>query len=1110
MRWLLGDSSNTLGRALETLGAGSAVLPPNYSEPAAVQAPQIPERSYTEGETITATAGVFTGSPTPIISRRWQYRHDAGWSGIADHEELSLYLAPYLIGAEIRLQEQASNIEGSTAWITSNLVGPVSEIIDPAAFTDAPSIAPGTASPGQVYSLDLGQYSGTGPITVDWSLDLDGQDVTGDVSSLSYDSTGVDDGTLTLTVRISNSANAQPVVQTATARIQTVVTAPPAPDAPTASNITHESAEISWSDLTSGGSPITRVDMQWRDASFNAQIVNDASSPETLSGLDPDSFYQVRIRATNAVGTSDWSGWANWTTEELVTIPNSGVGTDTPMMIAGGSYPVGLAYNFWGGDDGLQAGTESHGILADTRGDYAGAITSAALGETLAGVGLACAVGPQNTSQWLWNRYHGEWAEYCDPRNDLPLYSGGAFILYEGEQMNSEDWIAREITGKLAMPYVWRSNGHRVTLPRDLDYEYRLVELAAQNGVQTYIGGHWPPMVINPPDDAEWRGRFDGYDKALRYRREYLSAQLAANSLPSDVWIVPTHWIYARAYDDDQAGNLPAGIASHLDFHALENGYSAENRGHHPYMPSRLAIYCARAMIFDVVEGQDALALPDNAAEGITGTVASYLRQMAADIVSDYAPAGRGGSSYADPALLTATPARPSVALANCVGEWVTGDASVTTIASASPVHFGACIINLDDIGDLAENEQVEIMRVAGAGSSRIVFEVLNPDWRPAPIIRVEAFNEAGSYQQGTFIDAPTGGDQLIEWWITDQLTFRVVDLSLPGTDASKVNAPQYVSSAPDYISSCASFTANITESRIPITAAYASENIPTSQEQVDLNAWIDGMNPAWVAWEGEPEVVAARAAISDATATGYSAHSFLDTATGVEGTHGGNLGVLRTGTLNQSFIGGSSEMARWNNQGVEVTATYDGPLFIALYGDPSTGMWEPDSTEGQEQYQACYYYAKDAENKGRDSVVLYTPWGPQGSNGDADTSAKTEALRQWLQSHLTIDVWVVPTHLVVREAIDYLDPATPYGGDAFHMESTGDTTIALSWMIQMWLQMAEDVNGSDSALLSHLKATTWTLLTGMEWSGLGGETIVSPYSVDSPVTTPLEPPSSS
>lgn len=200
-------------------------------------------------------------------------------------------------------------------------------------------------------------------------------------------------------------------------------------------------------------------------------------------------------------------------------LPNPGVGTDTPIMFAGGSLPIGIAYNWWGGADGEQAGTVGHSMLSSTRGDYVGTITTSALGEALSGVGMATSIGIDRTSQWLWDRWEGEWPEYGDPRGDMPLYAGGAFIHFEAESLIGEDWIAAS-RGKLAQPYVWRSNSDRITLTRDLEYEYNLFALAAQNGVQPYIGGSWPPMVISPSiDDAAWRARIDFYDIAHRYRR---------------------------------------------------------------------------------------------------------------------------------------------------------------------------------------------------------------------------------------------------------------------------------------------------------------------------------------------------------------------------------------------------------------------------------------------------------------------------------------------------------------------------------------------------------------------------------------------------------------
>lgn len=269
-------------------------------------------------------------------------------------------------------------------------------------------------------------------------------------------------------------------------------------------------------------------------------------------------------------------------------------------------------------------------------------------------------------------------------------------------------------------------------------------------------------------------------------------------------------------------------------------------------MLNRAGNYCMRALAYEVIEGQDALTLPDNATDGVTGEVAAYLRQVAKDIATDYAPAGRGGSSYAAPAMLTETVQPPQDALPDCVAHWVDGDADETVIGTSNPVRWGGCIINFDGVVDMTDNEQVNIFEFGGSGNAGVVMAVLKPDWQSfTPILRIETFDEAGNWQGSTFIDAPTSGDYLWEFIIDDLLNFRLVNLSVAGTDGAKVTSPRYVTNAPTHIPSCESFSVNTVQTRFPLHAAYLAENFPTDQAMADLNAWIEGIDPAWIAWGG-------------------------------------------------------------------------------------------------------------------------------------------------------------------------------------------------------------------------------------------------------------------
>ena len=107
--------------------------------------------------------------------------------------------------------------------------------------------------------------------------------------------------------------------------------APDAPTAGTASDITHNSATANWTDNSddetgfkvevgesSGGTVAS-----WSAAS-GSPAAADAESL-ALTGLDAETTYKFRVCATNANGDSDWSESAEFTTDEAPPTPVKGV-----------------------------------------------------------------------------------------------------------------------------------------------------------------------------------------------------------------------------------------------------------------------------------------------------------------------------------------------------------------------------------------------------------------------------------------------------------------------------------------------------------------------------------------------------------------------------------------------------------------------------------------------------------------------------------------------------------------------------------------------------------------------------------------------------------------
>ena len=87
--------------------------------------------------------------------------------------------------------------------------------------------------------------------------------------------------------------------------------APEAPDAPSAPGLTAGTTwiEASWTAPADNGSAITDYDLHYRESGGNWTDANHAGTGTTkrIDGLAAGTDYEVRVRASNAEGTGDWS-----------------------------------------------------------------------------------------------------------------------------------------------------------------------------------------------------------------------------------------------------------------------------------------------------------------------------------------------------------------------------------------------------------------------------------------------------------------------------------------------------------------------------------------------------------------------------------------------------------------------------------------------------------------------------------------------------------------------------------------------------------------------------------------------------------------------------------
>ena len=151
-------------------------------------------------------------------------------------------------------------------------------------------------------TVQLQNPTGYGGIYANWNLDLDG------------------DGTADTPWHFGTSSQ-----YPTHSGLLSIPDAPGTPAPPTFGTPTTTSLSVMWTAPTTGGSPITGYDLQYRQAeatdwTAGPQDVTETSA--TIIGLTADTAYHVQVRATNATGDSDWSAYGTGRTGAVIEITN--------------------------------------------------------------------------------------------------------------------------------------------------------------------------------------------------------------------------------------------------------------------------------------------------------------------------------------------------------------------------------------------------------------------------------------------------------------------------------------------------------------------------------------------------------------------------------------------------------------------------------------------------------------------------------------------------------------------------------------------------------------------------------------------------------------------
>lgn len=116
---------------------------------------------------------------------------------------------------------------------------------------------------------------------------------------------------------------------------------PDAPSAPVIYGLTQTSVTASFVPNFDGGSPITGYQIGYDTASVTPSTIVAATSPKTITGLDPGIKYYFWVRAQNSVGWGPWSSVTGATTIAGARVKVGGVWkTAIPYVRVGGVWKL--------------------------------------------------------------------------------------------------------------------------------------------------------------------------------------------------------------------------------------------------------------------------------------------------------------------------------------------------------------------------------------------------------------------------------------------------------------------------------------------------------------------------------------------------------------------------------------------------------------------------------------------------------------------------------------------------------------------------------------------------------------------------------------------------
>ncbi len=265
----------------------------------------------TAGQTLTADAGTWTGTPTPTFTYQWR-RCDAAGNSCADivSATASTYvLAVADIGATIRVAVTGTNsVDNATAVSTQTAI--VATAPAAPANTTSPTIS-GTAQVGQSLTASPGTWTGfpTPTFTYQWrSCDSAGTNCA-DIAGATASTYTLVSGDATHTIRVAVTGTNGSGNSTATASQTAVVAEAPANTLlPTISGTAQAGQLLTATTGTWRGTPAPSFTYQWRRCDVSgascADIVGATGSTYSLAVADIGATIRVVVTGTNSAGNA--------------------------------------------------------------------------------------------------------------------------------------------------------------------------------------------------------------------------------------------------------------------------------------------------------------------------------------------------------------------------------------------------------------------------------------------------------------------------------------------------------------------------------------------------------------------------------------------------------------------------------------------------------------------------------------------------------------------------------------------------------------------------------------------------------------------------------------